>query len=200
MSNLSILKAKVSLATVTCLGVLLTYEIGAVNAYLHRQNLVILPLSIAAAETPPVAEELKAILPKIKQETKVPVLLPTDLLITATDQKIYISGSGNANGYKIDLAFKENCSEPRCVVGYLSAEKGGKPKEDEFSRELSLVNNIKGYFRPQECEVLCTIPIIGWEYQGVFYRIALRGVGQSPEIEGQTLMKMANSAIEAGAR
>lgn len=189
-----------AIATATCLAVLSTYEIATVNAYLHQQNLAVLPVSIAAAETPPVAEEFKAILPKIKQETKVPVLLPSDLLITATDNKIYIKGSGTNNGYKIDLAFEENCSEPRCVVGYLSGEKSGKPKEDEFSRELSLVNNIKGYFRPLECDRLCTIPIIGWEYQGVFYRIALRGVGQSPEIEGQTLMKMANSAIEAGAR
>lgn len=200
MSNLSIGKAKASLATATCLGVLFTYEIAAVNAYLHRQNLAVLPVSIAAAETPPVAAEFKEILPKIKQETNVQVLLPSQLLITATDNKIYISGSGNASGYKIDLAFEENCSEPRCVVGYLSGEKGGKAKPDEFSRELSLANNIKGYFRPQECEILCTIPIIGWEDKGVFYRIALRGVGQSPEIEGETLMKMANSAIEAGAR
>jgi hypothetical protein len=202
MSNLLISMQGVrrAMATATCLGVLLIYEIGAVNAYLHRENLAVLPVSIAAAETPPVAEELKEILPKIKQETSVPVLLPKDLLITATDNKIYISGSGNANGYKIDLAFEENCSEPRCEVGYLSAEKGGKPKEDEFSRELSLVNNIKGYFRPLECDRLCTIPIIGWEDKGVFYRIALKGVGQSPEIEGETLMKMANSAIEAGAR
>jgi hypothetical protein len=200
MSNLLISKAKASLATATCLGVLLIYEIGAVNAYLHRENLAVLPVSIAAAETPAVAEELKEILPKIKQETNVPVLLPSQLLITATDNKIYISGSGTANGYKIDLAFEENCSKPRCVVGYLSAEKWGQPKEDEFSREVSLVNNIKGYFRPLECELLCTLPIIGWEYKGVFYRIALKGVGQSPEIEGETLMKMANSAIEAGAR
>ncbi|MDY6805470.1 MAG: hypothetical protein SXA11_16905 [Cyanobacteriota bacterium] len=191
---------KKAIATMTCMAVLSTYEIAAVSAYLTRPNLAFLPVSIAATESPPVASELKEILPKIKQETKVPVLLPGQLLITATDNKIYIDGSGNAEGYKIELAFEENCSEPRCLVGYLSGEKAGKAKEDEFSRELSLTNNIKGYFRPKECDRLCTIPIIGWEHKGVFYRIALKGVGQSPEIEGETLMKMANSAIEAGAR
>lgn len=193
MSNLSVLKAKASLAAATLVGVLLTAEIIPTGTNF-------LPVSIAAAETPPVAEELKEILPKIKQETNVSVLLPSDLLITATDDRIYIGGSGNASGYKIDLAFEENCSQPRCEIGYLSGEKAGKAKEDEFSRQLSLVNNIKGYFRPQECDRLCTIPIIGWEDGGVFYRIALKGVGQSPEIEGETLMKMANSAIQAGAR
>ena len=65
---------------------------------------------------------------------------------------------------------------------------------------MTLAQNIKGHFRPLTCGASCAPPIIGWEYKGVFYRISLKGVGQSPEIEGETLAKMANSAIVAGAR
>ena len=101
---------------------------------------------------------------------------------------------------KITLAFEPNCTGNACLIGYISAEKGGKSLEDEFSRELSLVQNIKGYFRPLTCAASCAPPIIGWEYKEVFYRMAFKGVGQSPEIEGDTLAKMANSAIEAGER
>ncbi|NEP46889.1 MAG: hypothetical protein F6K35_49990, partial [Okeania sp. SIO2H7] len=125
MNNLlsSMRGVRKAIATATCLGILLTYEIVSVNTYLSRKSVGFLPVSIATASTP-VAEELQEILPKIKEETKVPILLPSDLLITATDNKIYISGSGNASGYKIDLAFEENCSIPRCEIGYLSGEKG----------------------------------------------------------------------------
>ena len=155
---------------------------------------------LVAQNSTPVAVELQEILPKIKEQTQLPILLPSKLLITGTDRKIYVEGKGTTNSYKITLAFEPNCTGNACSIGYISAEKGGKPLEDEFSRELSLVQNIKGYFRPLTCAASCAPPILGWEYKGVFYRISLKGVGQSPEIEGDTLAKMANSAIEAGAR
>ncbi|MEM1168154.1 MAG: hypothetical protein AAGJ08_03450 [Cyanobacteria bacterium P01_H01_bin.35] len=155
---------------------------------------------LLAEKSTPVATELQEILPKIKEKTQVPILLPSKLLITGTDRKIYVEGKGTTNGYEITLAFEPNCTGNACSIGYFNAEKGGKSLEDEFSRELSLVQNIKGYFRPLTCAASCAPPIIGWEYKGVFYRISLKGVGQSPEIEGDTLAKMANSAIEAGAR
>ncbi|MGB3513276.1 MAG: hypothetical protein WBA93_29495 [Microcoleaceae cyanobacterium] len=147
-----------------------------------------------------VAAELQEILPKIKKQTQVTILLPSKLLITGTDNKIYVDGKGTTNGYEITLAFELNCTGNACSIGYISAEKGGKPLEDEFSRELSLVQDIKGYFRPLTCGASCAPSVIGWEYKGVFYRMAFKGVGQSAEIEGETLKKMANSAIEAGAR
>ncbi|MGD1703789.1 hypothetical protein [Dapis sp. BLCC M229] len=155
---------------------------------------------LVAQNSTPVAVEFQEILPKIKEQTQIPILLPSKLLITGTDRKIYVEGKGTSNGYEITLAFEPNCTGNACSIGYISAEKGGKSLEDEFSRELSLVQNIKGYFRPLTCAASCALPIIGWEYKGVFYRISLKGVGQSPEIEGDTLAKMANSAIEAGAR
>ena len=139
-------------------------------------------------------------MPQIKEQTKIPILLPNELLITGTDREIYVEGQGTNNSYEITLGFTPNCTGNACLIGYLSAEKGGKPLEDEFSRELTLVQDIKGYFRPLSCGASCALPIIGWEYKGVFYRMAFKGVGQSPEIEGDTLAKMANSAIGAGAR
>lgn len=155
---------------------------------------------LVAQNSAPFAAEFQEILPKIKQQTQVPILLPSKLLITATDQKIYVDGKGTSTEYAITLAFEPNCTGNACSIGYMSAKKGDKPLEDEFSRELSLVQDIKGYFRPLTCGASCAPSIIGWEYKGVFYRMAFKGVGQSPEIEGETLAKMANSAIEAGAR
>ena len=164
-------------------------QINPVNNQLLAQN-----------KSTEVATEFQEILPKIKEQTQVPILLPSQLLITGTDRKIYVEGKGTSNSYEITLAFEPNCSGNACSIGYISGEKSGKPLEDEFSRELNLVQNIKGYFRPLTCGASCAPAIIGWEYQGVFYRMAFKGVGQSPEIEGETLAKMANSAIEAGAR
>ena len=169
--------------------------VKAFNHQINSQNSQLL-----AQNSTSVAAEFNDILPKIKKQTPVPILLPTQLLITGTDNKIYVDGKGTSNGYEITLAFEQNCNTNACSIGYINAEKGGKPLEQEFSRELSLVQNIKGYFRPLTCGASCAPSIIGWEYKGVFYRMAFKGVGQSPEIEGDTLAKMANSAIEAGAR
>lgn len=155
---------------------------------------------LVAENSTAVATELQEILPTIKKQTQVPILLPSELLITGTDNKIYVDGKGTSNGYEITLAFEPNCTGNACSIGYINAEKAGKPLEEEFSRQLSLVQDIKGYFRPLTCAASCALPVIGWEYKGVFYRMAFKGVGQSPEIEGETLKKMANSAIEAGAR
>ena len=166
----------------------------------NHQKFSFLSNELVVQKPTSVAVEFQEILPKIKEQTQLPILLPSELLITGTNRKIYIEGKGTSNSYEITLAFTPNCTGNACSIGYISAEKGSQPLEDEFSRELSLVQNIKGYFRPLTCGASCAPPIIGWEYKGVFYRISLKGVGQSPELEGETLAKMANSAIAAGAR
>ncbi len=166
----------------------------------NHQKISFISNELVTQNSTSVAPELQEILPKIKEQTQVPILLPSKLLITGTDRKIHIEGKGTSNSYEITLAFEPNCTGNACSIGYFNAEKGGKSLEDEFSRELTLVQNITGYFRPLTCAASCAPPIIGWEYKGVFYRMAFKGVGQSPEIEGDTLAKMANSAIEAGAR
>lgn len=186
----------------TILLVCLTVLFGCEQPIVKASNNQINPWNseLLGQNSTPVAAQFQEILPKIKQQTEVPILLPSKLLITGTDQKIYVDGKGTSSGYEISLGLAPNCTANACSIGYLSAEKGGKPLEDEFSRELSLSQNIKGYFRPLSCGASCAPPIMGWEYKGVFYRMALKGVGQSPEMEAEALAKMANSAIEAGAR
>lgn len=166
----------------------------------NHQKFSFLTNELVAQKSTSVAVEFQEILPKIKKQTQLPILLPSELLITGTDRKNYVEGKGTSNSYEITLAFTPNCTGNACSIGYISAQKGSQPLENEFSRELTLAQNIKGYFRPLTCGASCAPPIIGWEYKGVFYRISLKGVGQSPEIEGETLAKMANSAIVAGAR
>ena len=166
----------------------------------NHQKFSFLTNELVAQKSTSVAVEFQEILPKIKKQTQLPILLPSELLITGTDRKIYVEGKGTSNSYEITLAFTPNCTGNACSIGYISAQKGSQPLENEFSRELTLAQNIKGHFRPLTCGASCAPPIIGWEYKGVFYRISLKGVGQSPEIEGETLANMANSAIAAGAR
>jgi len=179
--------------------VFLGYSEPIVKVFNH-QKFSFLTNELVAQKSTSVAVEFQEILPKIKKQTQLPILLPSELLITGTDRKIYVEGKGTSNSYEITLAFTPNCTGNACSIGYISAQKGSQPLENEFSRELTLAQNIKGYFRPLTCGASCAPPIIGWEYKGVFYRISLKGVGQSPEIEGETLAKMANSAIVAGAR
>ena len=60
---------------------------------------------LATQNSTPVAAELQEILPQIREQTQVPILLPTQLLITGTDRKIYVEGKGTSNGYENYFSF-----------------------------------------------------------------------------------------------
>ena len=76
----------------------------------NHQKFSFLTNELVAQKSTSVAVEFQEILPKIKKQTQLPILLPSELLITGTDRKIYVEGKGTSNSYEITLAFTPNCT------------------------------------------------------------------------------------------
>jgi len=146
----------------------------------------------------------RSILPQIKRQTRVPILLPNLPSVTPDRQRIYINGSGKSNGYRIALGSLPNCNGvTSCSLGYIIAERGSSPYSDEATQQVTLARNITGYYTPRSYKAS---PAIEWVYKSVVYSIALQeylytnGDNPNSNIVKAEMIKIANSAIVAGSR
>ncbi|MDF0556551.1 hypothetical protein [Kamptonema sp. UHCC 0994] len=134
-----------------------------------------------------VAVLFRPLLPKLQRETKVPILLPSELeFFSQLGQSIYVEGRGETNGYKIQLGRVPNCQGvTACFFGYFEAKRGGirNPNAD---KEVRLTKGITGYF----VEMPRRVSAIEWMYKGVLYTMQLK-------TDESTIIQIANSAIEA---
>jgi len=162
-------------------------------------------------ERPQVAEPLRAIVGQIKQQTSVPIFLPSTLPATLQQQPLYVSGAATTDGYQIALTSRPDCGANSCFVGSFEAQRGGEmtrahapadapPDHDKF---ILLVNGIRAHYKPLTCGGSCSPPIVEWMSDGVLYRIQFDVEWRTKlavnEVE-RLMVAMANSSIEAGAR
>lgn len=153
-----------------------------------------------AAERAPAAEAFRLLLPKLKQETKVPLLLPSRLPYTVAKQRIFASGIGDASGYEITLASRPQCGANSCFIGFFKAKKGEQPV---YEKKVNLANGITGFYKPLTCGGSCSPPEIEWVQDGVLYSVQFEvqwRTDLTPSKEESLMIDLANSAIEAGAR
>lgn len=147
-----------------------------------------------------VAAPFRALLPKLKGDTKVAVLLPGELPPALAKQTIYASGGGDANGYEIKLSSRPDCGANSCFIGLLEARRGEQPS---FKREVRLAGGVTGRYQPLTCGGSCSPPVVEWVSEGVLYRVQLDVQWRtklSPEEEERLMIAVADSAIKAGAR
>ncbi len=163
---------------------------------------VAIPVEKAANRDPNAALEIfRLILPQIKQQTGVPILLPTELLLTLPPQTVYLNGRGQADEYRLVLALTADCSgASACVIGSFEGKRGGKPYPNEFSKTVKLSRGLTGYASPMFHGAATTAPGIGWQSGEVFYRIYLKVNSRNPTEDEINAVKVANSAIDAGPR
>jgi hypothetical protein len=133
-----------------------------------------------------VAVLFRPLLPKLQRETKVPILLPSEIeFFSQLGQSIYVEGRGEANGYKIQLGRVPNCQGvTACFFGYFGAERGGI-RNPNFDKKVRLTKSITGYF----VEMPRRVSAIEWMYKGVLYTMQLK-------TDETTIIQIANSAIE----
>jgi hypothetical protein len=145
----------------------------------------------------------RSILPQIKRQTRVPILLPNLPAVTTDGQRIYVNGSGKSNGYRIALGSHPNCNAEACSLGYITAERGSSPYSEEATQQVTLAKNITGYYTPR---IYRTSPRIEWVYKSVVYSIALpeylytNGDNPNSNTVKAEMIRIANSAIVAGSR
>jgi hypothetical protein len=145
---------------------------------------------------------LRTLLPKLKQQTTVAILLPDEFPETVRQQSLYAHGEASADGYAITLTSRPDCGANACFVGLLQAQRDDTMAHDD-SRAVLLTNNIRAYYKPLTCGGSCSPPRIDWVSEGVRYTIQF-DVQWSTRLESEEeqalLVEMANSALKAGPR
>lgn len=146
---------------------------------------------LAQAGTPVAVNE---ILPKLKGKTQVPIFIPSSI---SASQKLYYESTAKADSYTISIGYTADCHAGACSFGEIRAQKGG-----EFStkiegvtktlKNVQLAGGVKGVFH-NGCGAYCTATL-EWKTQGFMYTVAIKN-GREAD-----LIKMANSAIQAGKR
>ena len=165
--------------------------------------LILLPIAHASGqilESAPVASVFRSVLPKVKSETKVPILLPSKLPSTVKEQEIkVVDGEGTENGYEVSLYYDEGCGNA-CFAGFFSAKRGEKPEPEFSDKVVRLLNGIKGYYIAKSCGVSCAPPQIEWLYEGALYTVQFKVNGKNKKQDEAEIVALANSAIQSGAR
>jgi hypothetical protein len=129
-------------------------------------------------------------LPRVKEKTTVPVLLPQrmpDLF-----DEYFPTGSARERRWDLDIGAAPNCGgSTACFVADINARKGGTP----FGRrKVELARGRHGRFQPLSCGASCSPPSISWRERGATYDIQAKVGGR------RALIRMANSAIRHGPR
>ncbi|HEY9694857.1 MAG TPA: hypothetical protein V6D15_21870 [Oculatellaceae cyanobacterium] len=159
-------------------------------------------LAPVAAQSSTLAPKLNKILPKIKRQTRVPILLPSNLQLPASPT-VYVEGAGNKNGYDIYLSFTPNCQNANvCTLGFIGAKRGTQAfyPGESVAKKIPLTKGVTGFFNPMRCGASCAAPYIEWTYKGVRYLIEYKEAGSTNQQQQAFLTKLAKSAINADSR
>jgi hypothetical protein len=133
-------------------------------------------------------------LPKVKDKTDVPVLLPQKYRSDA--RRHFPSASGGEGGYTFSIAAVRHCGgATACFIADFAAQRGEQP---HYTRTVRLTGGRTGYFKPLTCGASCSPPVIEWLDGDVLYWIQAHA--GSKRREKRRLVHMANSAIRHGPR
>lgn len=149
----------------------------------------------------PAPKVFSALLPQIKRNTDILVLLPSRLPQKWKKYRLYSYSESEAKVWKIMVGLEPDCGANACSVGYLEGLRGEEPpKAGEVDHVVKLAKGIKGYYTGKACGGSCTPPQINWLYEGVLYTIQFRVEGKSERGDEAVIVEMANSAIIGGPR
>lgn len=150
--------------------------------------------------TDPVAQSpipnpvFEPILSRLKQDTKIPILLPDYIFGVDGATPVYaIVETANPSQYEIMLAFTEDCTGgTACRIGSVSGQAIAPENPPIAGETVDLDGGIQGYFVDAVCGANCSDSTVTWEQNGTRYAIGIKA-GKPEE-----LVKMANSAIASG--
>jgi hypothetical protein len=179
---------------------------GLLQTATHAAAETAIPASVSRQA--PVPQPLRGLMPKIKQQTKVAVLLPDELPYTVRQHPLYAHGEASADSYEITLTSRPDCGANACFVGLFKAQRNGKmtaplPELHDDSGGVLLSGNIRAYYKPMLCGGSCSPPSIEWVSEGVLYSIQFEVQWRTrlePKEEQALIVTMANSALKAGPR
>ncbi len=142
-------------------------------------------------------DALAALVPALKSQTTVPILLPQQLPALA-EKDYYAHANGDAEGYTIRLESDPDCDGANaCFLGMLRAKRGGR---FSFPEVVKLGETATGRFKPTSCGGSCSEQAIQWKYEGVLYTAQLNLHPESEKEARAAMIDLAKSAVRNGPR
>jgi hypothetical protein len=152
---------------------------------------------LSARQSGEATDALAALVPDLKSQTTVPILLPQQLPALA-EKNYYAHVKGDAEGYTIRLESDPDCDGANaCFLGMLRAKRGGK---FSFPEVVKLGETATGRFKPTSCGGSCSEQAIQWKYQSVLYTAQLNLHTESEEEARTAMIDLAKSAVRLGPR
>lgn len=133
----------------------------------------------------------KSILPKLKKNTKIRILLPNYIPGLEGESPLYaIIETVNKNKYDILLGFSPDCTGgTACRFGMISAEAINSKTPKLTGKAVSLAKGKTAYFVDAKCGANCSDSTLTWREKGIQYTIGLKAGKQ------QDLVEIAKSVI-----
>jgi hypothetical protein len=153
--------------------------------------------ALLAQQSGKALDALSAVVPDLKSQTTVPILLPQQLPALA-EKDYYAHANGDAEGYTIRLESDPDCDGANaCFLGMLRAKRGGRFSYPEV---VKLGEAATGRFQPTSCGGSCSEQAIQWKYQGVLYTAQLNLHTESEKEARTAMIDLAKSAVRLGPR
>lgn len=155
------------------------------------------PVASAGNAVAPKSSFFASVIPQVKRQTSIPVLLP-DRLLPSVKERTYFNVQATTDSYSVSIQFTPDCKGATyCYLGAIEAQRGGTltPPDDLINstyKNIRLANKVKGIFW-NACGAYCTAAV-EWRSQGILYRVTAKNGDEQP------LVQMANWAIAAGPR
>jgi hypothetical protein len=128
-------------------------------------------------------------LPRLKEKSTVPILLPQRM--PDRFDEYFPTGFGRERRWGLQIGAAPGCGgATACFVADFRARAGGRPSGP---RKVELARGRSGRFKPLTCGASCSPPSIEWRERGATFSIQAK-------VRGRRLVEMANSAIRNGAR
>jgi hypothetical protein len=170
----------------------------------HQQTVASRPIPAAAQgdHSNGPAQVFKSLLPQIREKTKVPVFLPSDLPQPIGKAKYGVAGDLQADKYEISLYYELEIGDPGFAANFTGqADAKYHPEELPNVKEVKLARGTKGFWRPVFCGGSCAPANLWWMDGGVLYQIQLKlSPTMSERDQENEIIAVANSAITAGPR
>jgi hypothetical protein len=149
---------------------------------------------------PGVSVVFQEVEPALRRESNVPPKLPRFLPFMDKAHPIHaVVQSATTSDYSILIANALPCEGANwCLYG--TARGSTKPigREGKAGKAVPVLlqGGIKASFFDSECDTYCSQAYVDWQENGYYYSIGIKG----PNPMRKTLIKVANSAIEASAK
>jgi len=152
----------------------------------------------AIAATTQNADVLKALarqLPAVKKKTTVAVILPASLPFAASVPKLYATGGGSRNAWRLELDGAPECGGANaCFLASFEAKRGGKlPGRSN----VKLAGGQPALYKGITCGASCSPATLWFVYRGVLYTWQHK---DPPANTRAVLGRLAAQAIAAGPR